>query len=118
MISIMLLPFYPPEQSRPLPIDEEDGWAPERSGHCREEKNLLPCRESNLSSSVALSIAHHYTVRAIRTLHLQEVIYSMFLFNHEEIREIFRQPKLYFRMRLYQILSTRQNSGWIKLYFK
>jgi hypothetical protein len=32
----------PPKKKPPVPIELETGWAPDRSGSCGVEKNILP----------------------------------------------------------------------------
>jgi hypothetical protein len=51
-----------PGKVPPVPIVQEDGWAPEPvSVQGLQEKSLRLCRESNLERPVVQPVARHYT---------------------------------------------------------
>jgi hypothetical protein len=52
----------PPGKGPPVPIVQEDGWAPEPVWTLRlEEKYVRPCRGSNLDRPIVHTVIRHYT---------------------------------------------------------
>jgi hypothetical protein len=89
------------------------GGPQSRSGHCREEKNLLPLSE--IESQFFGRPVRGPSLSVLCTYRKLFICFCSFM---NKFSKYFAICSHTFRMRLHQTLSTHQYSGWIKLYFK